>query len=256
MDAAPGVTGLVGHVAPKFRLPGMRDTDNVKAFFDEFTRFEAEYDSPDPLKRLPNFVVMSLGENHTQGTRPGAPTPQAAVASNDYALGMIVDRLTHSPYWAKTAIFVIEDDAQNGPDHVDARRTTALLISPYTKRRTVDSTLYTTSSMLRTMELLLGLPPMSQYDAAATPMYRAFQPTPDLTPFAHVEPRVSLEDRNDWSSPGARASLRMNLREADMAPEQELNEILWQSVHGAGAKMPPPRRTGFIRPIGGDDDKK
>jgi hypothetical protein len=102
MDAAPGVAGLVGHVAPKFRLPGMRDTDNVKAFFDEFDKYEAAFDSTDASKRLPHFIVMSLGENHTQGTRAGAPTPSAAVANNDWAVGQLVDRVSHSKYWPET----------------------------------------------------------------------------------------------------------------------------------------------------------
>jgi hypothetical protein len=104
--------------------------------------------------------------------------------------------------------------------------------------------------------LILGLPPMSQYDAAATPMYAAFQPTPDVRPFTLRPARTSFDERNDWASPGARASLRMNLRDADMAPELELNEILWQSIRGAGSVMPPPRRTGFIRSIGDDDDAR
>jgi hypothetical protein len=149
---------------------------------------------------------------------------------------------------------VLEDDAQNGPDHVDAHRSVLLSISPFSRRRSLDSTLYTTTAVLRTIELILGLPPMSQYDAAATPMYAAFQPAADTTPFTHLPARVSLDDKNDWSSPGARASLAMNLREADMAPELELNEILWRSIRGADAVMPPPRRTGFIRSIGDDDD--
>src|SRR5712692_7023563 len=114
------------------------------------------------------------------------------VASNDYAVGLIVDRVTHSKYWPQTAIFIIEDDAQNGSDHVDARRTVGLAISPYIHRGTVDSTLYTTSSMLRTIELLLGLPPMSQYDAAATPMYKAFGTKMDPAPFVHIKPLVDL----------------------------------------------------------------
>jgi hypothetical protein len=186
------------------------------------------------------------------------------VAENDLALGRIVEALTHSSFWKESAMFVLEDDAQNGPDHVDAHRSVLLAISPFSRRSSLDSTLYTTCAVLRTMELLLGLPPMSQYDAAATPMYNAFQPTPELTPFTHRPARVSLDEKNDWSSPGAAASLRMNLREADMAPELELNEILWQSVHGRGAIMPPPRRTGFIRPIpeadhdddDGDDERR
>ncbi len=247
MEAAPGISGLIGHVAPKFRLPGMRDTDNVRAFFEEFERFEENFDSPDPARRLPNFVVMSLGENHTQGTRPGAPTPTAAVANNDWAVGMLVDRVTHSRYWPETAIFIIEDDAQNGPDHVDARRTTGLVISPYTKRRAVDSSLYTTSSMVRTMELLLGLPPMTQYDAAALPMYASFTTTADLKAFTHLPPQVDVNAKNAATAWGARESLAMDFSDYDRTPEFELNEIVWKSVRGAKSKMPLPIRRFHFR---------
>jgi hypothetical protein len=177
------------------------------------------------------------------------------VADNDLALGRIVEAISHSRYWKESAIFVIEDDAQNGPDHVDAHRSILLAISPFSKRRSVDSTLYSTTAVLRTMELVLGLPPMSQYDAAATPMYRAFQPVPDLTPYAKLAARIPLDEKNDWSAPGALASARMNFRDADRTPELELNEILWQSVRGAGSVMPPPRRTGFVRSIDEDDER-
>lgn len=154
-------------------------------------------------------------------------------------------------------MFVVEDDAQNGPDHVDAHRSVALVMSPFTRRGVVDSTLYTTSGILRTMELILGLPPMSQYDAAATPLYNAFMATPNTAPFTHIAARVSLTDKNDWSSPGAAASARMDFSAPDLAPDLELNQIVWQSVRGAGSVMPPPRRTGFIRPIAdGDDDDR
>lgn len=146
--------GLLGHVSPKFKLPGMRDTDNVRVFFDELDEYEKNFNSKDPKKRLPNFIVMSLPEDHTAGTRPGSYTPRAMVANADYAIGQLVERITKSPYWPETAMFFIEDDAQNGPDHVDARRTVGLVVSPYTKRGSVDSTLYSTSSMIRTIELL------------------------------------------------------------------------------------------------------
>jgi YVTN family beta-propeller protein len=248
MEAAPGVHGLVGHVSPKFRLPGMRDTDNVKVFLEEFEKYEAAYDSADPSKRLPNFIVMSLGENHTQGTRAGAPTPSAAVANNDWAVGQLVDRVSHSKYWANTAIFIIEDDAQNGPDHVDSRRTTGLVISPYIKRGTVDSTLYTTSSMLRTMELLLGLPPMTQYDAGATPMFAAFGDKADLTPYSHVGPQVDVNAKNTALAWGGKESGEMDFSDYDRAPEFALNEIIWKSVRGADSEMPLPVRRFHIRP--------
>jgi len=150
---------------------------------------------------------------------------------------------------------VLEDDAQNGPDHVDAHRSVLLAISPFAKRRHVDSTLYTTTAVLRTIELILGLPPMSQYDAAATPMYNAFQATPDLDPYAHRPSRVPLDEVNDWNAPGAEASLRMNLDEADLAPELELNEIIWKAMRGRDAVMPPPRRTAFVRPVAGEEEE-
>jgi YVTN family beta-propeller protein len=242
----PGLEGLVHPSYPPFDL-GVTDQHRADIWLEEFRTFVAN-------GKLPQLSIIRLGNDHTNGTSPGSPTPRAMVADNDLALGRIVDAISHSPYWKDSAIFVLEDDAQNGPDHVDAHRSVLLSISPFSRRRTLDSTLYTTSGVLRTMELILGLPPMSQYDAAATPMYLAFQPVPDATPFSHRPARVSLDEKNDWSSPGARASLNMNLRDADMAPELELNEILWQSIRGAGSVMPPPRRTGFIRPIGDDDD--
>lgn len=248
MQARAGIAGLVGHVAPKFRLPGMRDTDNVKVFIAEFDEYEKNFDQPDPQKRLPNFIVMSLGEDHTQGTRPGVATPSAAVANNDWAVGMLVERVSRSRYWPQTAIFVIEDDAQDGSDHVDARRTVGLVISPYTRRRAVDSTLYTTSSLLRTMQLLLGLPPMTQFDAAATPMYAAFAETPDLTPYVLVPPQIDVNARNSPLAWGARESMEMDFSDYDRTPMFALNEIVWKSVRGADSEMPLPVRRFHFRP--------
>jgi hypothetical protein len=229
-------------VSPKFKMPGMRDTDNVKVFLEEFDEYVKNFEAKDPGKRLPNFIVMSLGEDHTQGTRPGVPTPMAAVANNDWALGQLVDRVSRSPYWAKTAIFVIEDDAQDGADHVDARRTVALVASPYARRGVIDSTLYTTSSMIRTMELFLGLPPMTQYDAAATPMYAAFGDKPDMRPFTMEAPRVDVNVLNTMRAWGAKESMEMDFSAYDRAPMFALNEIVWKSVKGADSEMPLPVR--------------
>jgi hypothetical protein len=130
-------------------------------------------------------------------------------------------------------IFVLEDDAQDGPDHVDAHRSVALAISPYTRRGFLDSTLYTTASTLRTIELILGLPPMSQYDAAATPMHSAFTTKPNLAPYTALPARIALDERNDPEAWGAEASAALNLEEPDRAPERALNEIVWKSVRGA-----------------------
>jgi hypothetical protein len=168
------------------------------------------------------------------------------IAENDLALGRLVEAISHSVYWKDSAIFVLEDDAQDGPDHVDAHRSPAFVISPYTRRGVVDSTLYTTSGMLRTMELILGAEPMTQYDAAATPMHAAFQKTATLTPYAKRDARIKLDERNRSSAPGAALSAQMDFDEADMTPMLELNEILWWSVRGAHSRMPPPVHAAFV----------
>jgi hypothetical protein len=178
------------------------------------------------------------------------------VAENDLALGRVVEAISKSRFWPESAILVLEDDAQNGPDHVDAHRSVLLLASAWAKRGAVDSTLYTTSGVLRTIELLLGLPPMSQYDAAASPLFGAFAAKPDPTSYAVRPARVDIHARNREDAPGAQASLRMNLVEADLAPERELNEILWKSVRGDDAVMPPPTRAAFVRPIADEDDQR
>jgi hypothetical protein len=182
---------------------------------------------------------MSLGEDHTHGTTPGAYTPQACVASNDLALGRLVEAVTKSSYWPKVAIFVIEDDAQNGPDHVDAHRTVGLVISPYTKRRSLDSTQYTTVSMVRTMELILGLDPLSQFDAAANSMFACFTDKPDLSPYTAVPARIDLNAKNDSLAYGAERSMGMDFTEYDKIDDFELNEILWRAVKGKDAPLPP-----------------
>ena len=240
MGAIPGIFGLIGHVSPDYQGGHVRDTENAAVFLKEFDGYEANFDSADPDKRLPNFIIMALPENHTKGTEPGAFTPRAMVASNDLALGRIVDRVSHSRYWAETAIFVMEDDAQDGPDHVDARRTVCLAISPYIHRGVTDSTLYTTSSMVRSIELLLGLNPMSQYDAAATPFYAAFGTGTDLAPFTALPAQIDLDEKNTLKSYGARESAKMDFSDNDRAPMRRLNEIIWKSVKGSDSPMPPP----------------
>jgi hypothetical protein len=189
---------------------------------------------------LPRFAIMSLGENHTRGTTPGAFTPEACVASNDLGLARIVEAASRSKFWNQMAIFVIEDDAQNGPDHVDAHRTAGFIISPFCKRGVVDSTFYTTASMIRTMELILGLPPMTQFDAGATPMFNSFQKTCQATPFTALTPALNLLAKNTVKSPFAKQSAKMNFREYDLAPEDELNRILWYAARGTDAPYPTP----------------
>jgi YVTN family beta-propeller protein len=241
------VPGLVGHFCPDWGIPTkpgqpVRDTDRVETFLEEFRQYEKD-------GKLPRFIVMSLGEDHTTGTAPGTFTPQACVASNDLALGRLVEAVSKSSYWPKTAIFVIEDDAQNGPDHVDAHRTVGLVISPYTKRKHVDSTQYQTVSMIRTMELILGLPPLSQFDAAANPMFRSFTDRADPTPYAAEPPRIDLDAKNAQTAYGADRSARMDFAEYDRINDFELNEILWRAIKGADAPLPPSvRRAIAYRP--------
>src|SRR5205085_796223 len=145
------------------------------------------------------------------------------------AFGMIVEALSRSKFWPQTAMFVVEDDAQNGPDHVDAHRTIAYVISPYARRRSVDSTMYSTSSMLRTMELILGLKPMSQFDAAAMPMIYSFKNTPDLTGYQHVVPEIDLAATNKATAWGAQQSEKFDLTKEDQADDLLFNEVIWRS---------------------------
>ena len=238
------VETLKGHFDPRFRGYDLSYPDAKRAdrFLEELAGFEKSGD-------LPNLIVLRLPNDHTSGTRPGVPTVTAMVADNDLALGRVVEGLSKSRFWPKMAIFVVEDDAQNGSDHVDAHRTVALAISPYVKKHSVDSTMYSTSSMLRTMELILGLEPMSQFDAAARPMADSFAPTLDNAPFAARPARVDLGARNGRDAFGAEASLELDLDEAeDQADDLVFNEIIWKAVKGKDSPMPPPVRSAFILP--------
>jgi YVTN family beta-propeller protein len=242
---------LQGHFSPTYPPYNLEISDNTRVdrWLEEFREYEKN-------GALPRFQVVRLGNDHTRGTRPGANTPRAYVAENDLALGRLIETVSHSKYWATTAVFVLEDDAQNGPDHVDAHRSIAFVASPYAKRGYVDSTMYTTSGMLRTMELILGIPPMSQYDAAATPMFDSFTNKADLTPFNHRPARYDLTERNAENAPGAQQSAAWDFSKEDTLPDVEFNEVIWMSVHGSKSRMPAPVRSAFVRAIEDDDDEK
>ncbi|HVS37970.1 MAG TPA: alkaline phosphatase family protein [Gemmataceae bacterium] len=238
------VPGLVGHICPEYYAPPAmkgvkkRDPDNVDIFLKEYNDFVQN-------GTMPRFIVMSLGEDHTTGTTVGTFTPRACVASNDLALGRLIEAVSHGPLWKETAIFVIEDDAQNGADHVDCHRTVGLVVSPYTKRGAVDSTQYSTVSMVRTMELILGLEPLSQYDAAARPMFPSFTDKADLKPFDAEKARIDLTEVNTKKTYGAERSGKMDFSDYDLADDCELNEILWRSIKGADAPLPPAVRAAI-----------
>ncbi len=220
-----------------------RDYERADRFIDEFKDMDAN-------GTVPNFMFMSLGENHTNGTTPGAYTPKAQVASNDVAVGKIVEAITRSKVWPAFAIFIIEDDAQNGPDHVDSHRTAGLVISPYVKRKVVDSNMYSTVSMLRTVELLLGLPPMTQHDAAAPPMVNTFMSTPDLSGFTALPAKIDLMTINPAQGYGATQSAAMDFSEYDRIDEDQLNRILWHSIKGVNVPYPAPVRRALPTPFG------
>lgn len=226
---------LEGHYDPAFRPWDLSYPDTLRAaeFIRELREFEQKGD-------LPQLIIMRLPNNHTNGTNPGIPTPRAMVAENDLALGKVIEAVTHSRFWKDTAVFVLEDDAQNGPDHVDAHRSPALVVSPYIRRGYVDHTLYDTASMLRTMELILGLPPMSQYDTAAYPMVDCFTDRPDLTPHKALRPTVPLDEKNMATAYGAHDSMAMDFSREDATPEIRLNEIIWKSIRGENSEMPRP----------------
>ena len=251
--AVETVPGLKNRVAPGYAGwdVGITDAKRVDNWLQEFKIFEAN-------GTLPQLSIIRLPNDHTNGTTPGSPTPRAMVADNDLALGRIVETLSSSVYWKDSAIFVLEDDAQSGADHVDSHRSVLLVASAFAKRGFVDHSFYTTSGVLRTIELILGLPPMSQYDAAATVMFNAFTGTPNLAAYRRSEPRVPLDEKNTTSSYGAAQSLAMDFSVEDRAPEALLNEIIWRSVRGKDSPMPPPRRSIFVSPASrsadADDD--
>lgn len=232
-DTEPELANNTNLAYPGYDL-SIKDQVRADVFLKDFQEYEAK-------DKLPTAMLVRLPNDHTAGTRPEFPTPRAMVADNDLALGRIVEAVSKSKFWQNTAIFVVEDDAQNGPDHVDAHRTIALVISPYTQTGKVDSTFYSTSSMLRTMELIVGIPPLTQFDAAATPMLNSFTDQPNPATYTAITPKQPLDQLNTASAPMAAESQAMDLSHEDRAPEQKLNQAIWKSVKGADSQMPMPK---------------
>jgi YVTN family beta-propeller protein len=227
-------------MCPEFPGFDMRITDQwrIEVFLREFREYERN-------GNLPNLVVMLLPDDHTNGTSPGFPTPRAMVADNDLALGRIVEAISKSKYWNQSVILVTEDDAQAGLDHVDGHRTIGLAIGPYVKRKAVDSSLYTSIHMFRTIEQILGLAPLNQYDLAAEPMFSVFTAQPDSTPYKALPNRIPLDEMNPpvKATRGlqrqlALESMKMDFTEPDAAPEQLLNRVIWHSVKGYDVPYP------------------
>ncbi|MBX3426636.1 MAG: phosphoesterase [Pirellulales bacterium] len=226
----------VDFVGWNMSVPDQWRADYVLA---DLKRFEA-------AGEMPQLVIICLPQDHTSGTSPGCPTPAACMADNDLALGRIVEAFSRSKFWPETAIFAIEDDPQAGWDHVSGYRTIALCASPYAKRGAVVGTQYNTTSVIRTIEQILGLPPMNQFDASATPMFDCFQDEPNLAPFTAVPVETPLDEMNptvaEIADPMLRedalVSARLNFKQVDRAPEDVLNRILWRAMRGAGDPYP------------------
>ena len=247
-NAAPGadqITGVRDPVLAKvtnWKYRGFDldypDVERAKTFLGDLAEFEK-------TGTMPRLIFLRLGNDHTSGTAAGKIAPLSAAADNDYALGMIIEGLSKSRFWTSTAVFILEDDAQNGPDHVDSHRSPAFIVSPWVKRHTVDSTMYNTTSMLRTMELLMGLRPMTHFDAGSRVMSAAFNSQPDPAPYTAEKPRIALDERNPAATPAAQRAENLRLDEADENDDDEMNDMLWRAIRKDAP--PPPVRSIFGR---------
>jgi hypothetical protein len=206
------------------------------------------------INALPQMNTIRLINDHTEGMKKGRPTPFAHVADNDLAVGMFVEYLSKSSVWKNSVVFILEDDAQNGPDHVDAHRSPAYVVGPYVKRNLVDHTPYTTSGIIRTMELILGLPPMSQYDAGAMPLWRCFTASPDYASFKSLPANVDLRDKNTAWNELSQRSEKFDLSKEDMIPDMEFSEVIWKGVKGINSVMPAPKHAAFVKVSKKKDD--
>jgi len=247
-DGKANIPVLEGHFCPYFTGWDESVKDTTR-----FYQWRREFDSLVTAHAVPRFNSLRFINDHTEGLRINRPTPFAHVADNDLAVGLFVEHLSNSPVWKESIVFIVEDDAQNGPDHVDAHRTIAFVAGPHVKRGFVDHTMYSTSSMLRTMELILGLPPMSQYDAAATPMWRSFTATPNFAPFASLPANVDLNEKNVKTTASAKLSETFDFSKEDRIPDLLFSEVIWKAVKGEDSKMPAPRRSAFVRIVAEDE---
>ena len=238
----PNIPALKEHFCTRYTSWDLSVRDTTR-----FNQWKQDFDSLMAIGQVPQFSTVRFGNDHTEGLRRGKPTPFAHVADNDLAVGMFIDYLSHSPIWKESVVLIVEDDAQNGPDHVDAHRSTAYIAGGYVKRHFVDHTMYSTSSMLRTIELILGLSPMSQYDAAATPLWRCFMQTPNETSFTFIPSNVNMDDKNIAINYWQQKSEELDLTEADRAPDDDFSKIIWYAVKGINAEYPAIRRSAFVK---------
>jgi phospholipase C len=241
-DGKANIPVLENHLCTYFPGYNLKIRDTVR-----FNRWKQDFDSLLALNAVPRLNTLRFSNDHTEGLRRGSATPFAHVADNDLAMGLFMEHLSNSTIWKESAVFIVEDDAQNGPDHVDAHRTVAFVAGPFVKRGYVDKTMYSTSSMLRTIELILGLPPMSQFDAAATPMFNSFMATPNFTPYKALPNNINLSEVNTATNRTALLSDKIDLSKEDLVPDMLFSEIIWKAVKGEHSQMPAPRRSAFVK---------
>jgi len=235
---------LEGHYVKTFEGFNLRIMDTIR-----YHAWEQDFDSLLQANALPQLMTIRFGTDHTEGTAAGRPTPFAHVADNDLAIGMFLEHLSKSPVWKESVVFILEDDAQNGPDHVDAHRSPAYVAGGYIKRNFVDHSMYTTSSVIHTIEMILGMPPMTQYDAAAPTMWRCFNSEPDTTPFTLLPCRVDLGERNPDGTKLASLSKGLDFSKEDVIDDQLMNLITWKAIKGENATVPSPVRAAFFKPF-------
>jgi YVTN family beta-propeller protein len=243
-DFKANIPVLENHFCPYFTSWDQKVRDTTR-----FYQWKREFDSMLAIGQVPQFNSLRLINDHTEGQSKGRPTVFAHVADNDWAVGLFVEYLSKSSIWNETAIFIVEDDAQNGSDHVDAHRSTAYVAGGLVKRNLVDHTMYSTSSILRTMELILGLPPMSQYDAAAEPLWRCFSSTPNATPFVSVASNVDLNDKNTKHTTSEDLSATFDFSKEDNIPDLVFSQVIWKAVKGEESVMPAPVRSAFLKTV-------
>ena len=241
-DYKPNIPVLKDHFCPYYTSwdQKVRDTTRVG-------QWKREFDSLVAANALPRLNTLRIINDHTEGLSKGRPTPFAHVADNDLAIGMFIEYLSKSPAWKESAVFILEDDAQDGPDHVDAHRTTAYVAGGFVKRYFVDHTMYSTSSMLRTIELILGIGPMSQYDAAAEPMWRCFSKNANMTVFNRKSLQVDINEKNSVENAWQRMSEKFDFSKEDRIPDRAFTEVIWKAVKGEKGVVPAPKRAAFLK---------
>ena len=233
---------LEHHLCPYFTSWDQTVRDTTR-----FYQWRREFDSLLAAHAVPQFNSLRFINDHTEGMRIDRPTPFAHVADNDWAVGLFVEYLSKSRIWNESAVFIVEDDAQNGPDHVDAHRTTVYVAGGFVKRNFVDHTMYSTTSILRTMELILGMPPMTQYDAAAESMWRCFGSTPNSDPFISVPAQIDITVKNMAINEWQRRSDKFDFSKEDAIPDMEFNLVLWHGIKGDNVPLPAPKRAAFVK---------